>query len=166
MVGLDTLKRTWVCRSPKTDGVKLSPFSFREELSKKEHDMDLEQFDKAYKNTNNEPFDIPDGVYEMKVLELVLKEKNDQLRLRWRLSVEDTEQAGKIVFKTMPIKENTLFLIKKDLEKCGVELDAFSQLSKKTDDANGAVLRVVKKTVQSNGKKYPRYEFAETLPSF
>ena len=91
---------------------------------------------------------LPDGDYEATIEEARLSETASTQRpvVIWTLRIEGPHGAGRVIYKSRVITENTLTYLKEDLEKCGLSLDRLSELEASLPELAGRAVTMRKVT--------------------
>lgn len=90
---------------------------------------------------------VPDGKYEVQIASVSLgwSRKGDQM-LTYDMVVLVGPHANRHIFKNSVISDASVPVVKGDLQKLGMELDRFSDLSSRTGELVGLTLRITKLT--------------------
>jgi hypothetical protein len=116
----------------------------------------LSKFDELYSAatvTEGSPSssDIPDGEYATVVEEVALTNgSNSTPTIIWTFRIRGGSYSDRLLHKVRPVTERTIPWVKEDFNKCGLKLDAFSDLPNRIEELRGACASVVKRTRDGN----------------
>jgi hypothetical protein len=93
-------------------------------------DIDLSIYDDDYDEAEIIDNNTPDGIYQVYVDEVVMKETKESKEpmLAWKLKIINGKREGCFIFKNSVVKDTTLGFIKTDLSICGLTLSKFSEI--------------------------------------
>jgi len=111
---------------------------------------DLQKFDEAFASAPKEDkFEsVPDGRYQVVVDRVELKETKatGQPMLSWELVITGPTHENRRIYKNSVITEKSIPYLKRDLVKCGIELERVSDLPDHLEQLLDLRLNVHKKT--------------------
>lgn len=112
--------------------------------------IDLAIFDNEYEHVEVQEFDnqkLPDGKYSMLIVEVEIKpNKNNTPMIVYQLQPISGEYSSRFAWKNQTITQDALPFIKKDLSVLGIELDKFSDIKIKLNNAVNLCVEVTAKT--------------------
>jgi hypothetical protein len=116
----------------------------------------LSKFDELYSAATvaeGPPFssDIPDGEYVTVVEDATLTNGSTSTpTIVWTFRIRGGSYSDRLLRKVRPITERTVAWVKEDFMKCGLKLDAFSDLPSRIEELHGVCVPVVKRTRDGN----------------
>lgn len=93
--------------------------------------IDLSQFDEAFASASADDEGVPDSKYKINIekVELARSQTSGRPMVKWGLRVLDGEHAGRLLWRNnVLITEENAAWLKKDLKKCGLEIEKLSDL--------------------------------------
>ena len=95
--------------------------------------------------------DIPDGEYATVIEDIALTHNSPSApAIVWTFRIRGGSHSDRLLRKVRPITERTVAWVKEDLIKCGLKLDAFSDLPNRIEELRGLSVRVAKRTREGN----------------
>ena len=89
--------------------------------------------------------DIPDGDYAAVVEDIALTHGSTPT-IVWTFRIRGGSYSDRLLRKVRPVTERTIAWVKEDFTKCGLKLDAFSDLPDRIEELRGAPVPVAKRT--------------------
>jgi len=111
--------------------------------------LDLSRFDDVYASAPSEEVDVPDGKYDVTIekVELTCSQSSGNPMLKWTLRILDPDYAGRKLWRNnVIVTEENVGWLKRDLKKCGLTLEKFSDLPNRLAELLDINLVVTKKT--------------------
>lgn len=114
-----------------------------------EDQIDLSRFNTLYRTVSTSDAapmsnQIPDGRYEVVVAEATLttSQSSGNPMIRWVLRISGAAFRDRILRKYNAITENSIRVVRKELEVCGLQLDKFEDLKSRVKELEGVELEV------------------------
>jgi len=111
--------------------------------------------------------DIPDGTYDAVIEEAYLTETTSTGRpmVIWKLRIRGPQAVNRLVTKNQVITENTLGILRQDLEKCRLQISRLSELPARLGELADRPIGLQKFTKDGKTNFYFRWGANRTSPN-
>jgi hypothetical protein len=111
--------------------------------------------------------DIPDGTYDAVIEDAYLTETTSTGRpmVIWKLRIQGPQAVGRLVTRNCVITENTLGILRQELEKCRLQVSRLSELPARLGELADRPIGLDKRTKDGKGIFYFRWGANRTSPN-